>query len=86
MRLLAGMRSDVSCLMLETVECLVAQGALVWAREVLSVFPVLTSHHVWLHHNGGHLFFVLSLLLGVDLGQFPPCRLLISLEGGLRVQ
>jgi len=76
----------MSGLMLETVEGLIAQRALVWTREVLSVLSMLGPHHIRLHHNGGHFFFVLSLLLRLDLGQFPPGSFLFLLQRCLWIQ
>lgn len=56
-RLLSSVRANVSRLVLESVECLVAQRALVRAREVGSVF-VLVLHggdaHGHCHSSAGH--------------------------------
>lgn len=53
-RLLASVRPDVSRLVLETVECFVAERTLVWARQIWSVF-VLVLHcdaDRWHSHSG----------------------------------
>lgn len=82
-RLLARVRSNVSGLMLETVEGLIAERTLVRTWEILSVLAMLTPNHRGHHADGCHLCFVLFPL---DLGQFPPRSFLISLYGGLWIQ
>jgi hypothetical protein len=85
-RLLAGVGSNMAGLVLQTVESLVTKRAFVGSRQVLAVVPVHAPIHVWHHTDGCHFSFVLLLLLGFDLSQLSPGCLLVSLNGGLRVQ
>lgn len=53
--LFARMCSDVSCLMFQAVECLIAQRALVWARQVLSLIVGQSSYQGrQCPHRGSH--------------------------------
>jgi hypothetical protein len=62
MRLLSCVRANVSCLMLQTVESLVAQRALVRSRQILTVLLVRTPDHLRHHADGRHLRVSLRLL------------------------
>lgn len=87
-RLLTGVGADVSGLVFEAVESLIAQGALVWTWQVGSVLPLLPRSQVGHHAHGCHLCSLLLLLLLLlrQEGQFLPRSLLLFLEGRLRVQ
>lgn len=65
--LLAGVSSNMSGLMLETVKGLIAQRTLVGTRQILTVFSMDSPVHLGHHTDGGHLCFSLGLLGGVDL-------------------
>lgn len=55
--LFASMCPNVSCLMLEPVECFLAEGALVRAREVWSYFvgrAIVYGRDLHCRHGGGH--------------------------------
>jgi hypothetical protein len=66
----------MSCLMLETVESLIAQRTLVWSGQVLSILAMLAPNHGGHHTDGGHFSFSLLLL---DQPQLLPRSLLLSL-------
>jgi hypothetical protein len=70
------------------VESLIAQGALVWSRQILSLIAgmYLAADGQRHHTDGGHSFgfcFLQLLLLG-NQSQLLPRRLLLLLEFGLR--
>jgi hypothetical protein len=73
----------MSRLMLETVKCLIAQRALVWSGQILSVVLMLTSNHGWHHTDGSHFCF---FLLALELVQFPSGGLLLNLQVRLWIQ
>jgi hypothetical protein len=73
----------MSCLMLETVKGLIAQRALVWSGQILSVVSMLTSNHGWHHTDGSHFCF---FLLALELVQFPSGGLLLDLQVRLWIQ
>ena len=83
MRLLSRMSSNMSCLMLETVKGLIAQRALVWSGQILSVVSMLTSNHGWHHTDSSHFCF---FLLALELVQFPSGGLLLDLQVRLWIQ
>lgn len=83
MRLLSGVGSDMSCLMLEAVEGLVAERTLVGAGQILPVLAMLASNHGGHHTDGGHLG--VSLLLFQE-PQFLPRSLLLGLELRLGIE
>jgi hypothetical protein len=85
-RLLAGMGSNVSGLVLEAVEGLVAERALVGTGEIWSLLAVvsLTTDHLGHHADGSHFGFL--LLLSGNLGELCLCGLLLLLQEGLWVQ
>jgi hypothetical protein len=70
------MRANMSGLVLETVECLIAQGTFVGSRQVLSVLSMLPPNQRRHHAHCGHFCF---LLLSLDLGQLLSRGLLLSL-------
>jgi hypothetical protein len=82
-RLLARVRPDVSGLVLETVEGLVAQWALVGSGQVLAVLTGLTADHGRHHTDGSHFCAPLVLL---DLPQLLTSSLLLGLDGRLGIQ
>jgi hypothetical protein len=84
MTLLSGVRSDVSSLMLKSVEALITQREFVQTREIWPVVHV-SSHHLWYHTDGRHLCFPLLLLLLRDKSQFLPRSLLLLLESCLGI-
>lgn len=85
-RLLARVRPDVTGLVLETVEGLVAERALVRARQVgtfLSSMLLAAANHGRHHADGSHLG--LLLLLGQE-SQLLAGLLLLLLDSGLGIQ
>lgn len=71
-RLLAGMRADVPGLVLEAVEGLVAQRALVGPGQIRALVGVRAGHHGRHHAHGSHLsvalvFSVVDLALAVGV-------------------
>jgi hypothetical protein len=79
---LARMCANMSRLMLETVEGLITQRALVRSWEILSVLSEVVGHARHAHGCSGH-FFLLSLM---DLGQLSPGCFLFSFQGRLWIQ
>jgi hypothetical protein len=73
----------MSRLMLETVKGLIAQRALVWSGQILSVVSMLTSNHGWHHTDGSHFCF---FLLALELVQFSSGGLLLDLQVRLWIQ
>jgi hypothetical protein len=69
--------------MLETVKGFIAQRALVWSGQILSVVSMLTSNHGWHHTDGSHFCF---FLLTLELVQFPSGGLLLDFQVRLWIQ
>jgi len=84
-RLLTSVGADVSGLVLEAVESLIAQGTLVGTWQVGSLLAALWLPRSHVGHHTHCCHFCLVLLLRQER-QFLPRSFLLFLEGRLRVQ
>jgi hypothetical protein len=87
--LLARVGSDVSGLVLKTMEGLVAERTLVGSRQIRSLIAVRLSsaEHRWHDADSGHFSLLLLLLLG-EIGKLLSGLLLLLFESslGLRIE